>query len=148
MLAALLPSFPVFLAAAPLPDDEMRQVEDAIEENIPEPALRPYFTRLLVAIRKAENGGPGRQFGVLHPKAKTYRQQAGWCSAIAWKRYEEWTELQNAPPYLVYLANRYAPTKNATNDPLLLNLHWLKNVRAFMGGPKDTWEPPRQNLES
>ena len=123
---------------ASLPDDEMLNIKDAIEVNIPDKNLRPYFTKLLIAIRKAENGGPGRQFGVMSPKARTYRQQAGWCASICWKRYAEWKEMESSgrTPYLVYLASRYAP-RNAENDPLRLNHNWLRNVKSHMNGDEN-----------
>ena len=34
--------------------------------------------------------------------------------------------------FLECLANRYAPTKNATNDPNKLNRFWLSNIRYFL----------------
>ena len=34
--------------------------------------------------------------------------------------------------FLACLANRYAPTKGATNDPTGLNSNWLRNVRAIL----------------
>ncbi len=140
MLALFLPSFPLYAQViASLPEDEMVQVRDAIAENIPEVSARPYFTRLLVAIRKSENGGPGREYGVLHPKANTYRKQCGWSAAICWKRYEEWKGTSKKIPFLVHLANRYAPV-GAKNDPLEKNRNWLKNVRSHMG-LKGDWEP-------
>jgi hypothetical protein len=127
------------IAWGSITETEMRHIDNAIQENIPEASMRPYFTRLIIAIRTAENGGPGRQFGVLHPKADTFRKQAGWCAAICWKRYEEWKKKPSSSKFLVYLANRYAPV-GAKNDPLLLNHNWLLNVRAGMGLPGQ-WDP-------
>ena len=135
-------AFPLFFMLLALPafgatisSDEMKLIDDAIQENIPDASMRPYFKRLVCAIRTAENGGPGRQFGVMSPKAKTFRQQAGWCAAICWKRHQEWLERKksgSSSKFLVYLASRYAP-KGASNDPLLLNFNWHHNVKASMG---------------
>ncbi len=119
-----------------LDKEQAENILDAVKVNVPDETLRPYFVRLLVAIRKAENGGEGRQFGVMSPKARTYRQQAGWCAAICWKRYEEWKSGTDMPKeYLVYLANRYAPVKDADNDPLLLNANWILNIKSWMEKP-------------
>lgn len=94
--------------------------------------MRPLFVRLLVAIRKAEAGGKGREFGVMSTKANTYRRQAGWCASICWKRYEEWRDGDKMPSkFLVYLANRYAPV-GAANDPGGRNANWLRNVKYWM----------------
>jgi hypothetical protein len=128
---------PIF--GASISSDEMAQIDDAIQENIPDPSMRPYFKRLVCAIRTAENGGKGREFGVLHPKANTFRKQAGWCAAICWKRHQEWLERKkngSSSKFLVYLASRYAP-KGASNDPLLQNYNWLHNVRSLMGKDKE-----------
>jgi hypothetical protein len=135
-------AFPLFFLLLALPafgatisSDEMALIDDAIQENIPDKALRPYFKRLVCAIRTAENGGKGREFGVLHPKANTYRKQAGWCAFICHRRYQEWLERKkngSSSKFLVYLANRYAP-KGAANDPLLLNFNWMHNVKSAMG---------------
>lgn len=112
--------------------DQAANIVDAVQTNIPEEALRPSFVRLLVAIRLSENGGKGREFGVMSKKANTYRRQAGWCAAICWLRYQEWKDGDKMPSkFLVYLANRYAPV-GASNDPLGKNSNWLKNVQHYM----------------
>jgi hypothetical protein len=58
------------------------QFEDAVRVNI-RPELRAKLAPIVAAIRHAENGRAGREYGVLHPKAlgKSYRTQAGWCAA-------------------------------------------------------------------
>ncbi len=52
------------------------------------------------------------------------------------KRYAEWGH-KSFPDYLTFLQSRYAPTENATNDPLGLNRNWLKNVKWFLENPKE-----------
>ena len=116
--------------------EQAGSIVDAVKTNVPDESLRPYFVRLLVAIRKAENGGDGKQFGIMNAKARTYRQQAGWCAATAWRRYEEWSTGADMPKqYLVYLAARYAPVKDATNDPQGLNVNFFTNLKFWMEKP-------------
>lgn len=114
-----------------LPAWETAAIQAAVERNIPDRMLWPYFARLCAAIRRAENGGPGREFGVMSKKARTYDEQAGWCAAIAWKRWQEFQTGKHGDDFLVYLASRYAPAGSA-NDPEGLNRHWLRNVRGWM----------------
>ena len=60
--------------------------EDAVRVNI-RPEMRAELAPIVAAIRHAENGRAGREYGVLHPKAlgKSYRTQAGWCAATVQK---------------------------------------------------------------
>lgn len=89
-------------------------------------------TRLLYAIRKAENGRVGREFGVLTPEAMRYKDnpemsfitQARWAAGTIKKRYKG---------DLNAFANRWAPV-GAENDPTGLNKNWVKNVQYWMGG--------------
>lgn len=93
--------------------------------------------RLLAAIRQAEMGGPGKEFGVTSINAPTYEDQAR-AAAITIRnnqqRYEEQYNISATgsdgrftPRFLGYLASKYAPI-NAANDPLGLNANWLTNV--------------------
>ena len=52
--------------------------------------LTPKQYRLLQAIRIAENGRAGREFGVLHPKAidTDFETQARWAAGTIAKRYD------------------------------------------------------------
>jgi len=106
-------------------------VSDAVRENVPAEQMRPYFETLLRAIRKAENGGPGREYGILNPAAKTERQQAGWCAATCWKNYIRWQKQGRKGDYIEFLAARYAPV-GAGNDPQNLNKNWIRNVESFL----------------
>lgn len=99
---------------------------------------------LIAAIRRAENGGPGREYGILHPGADSYATQLEFCCntikhALTDCKRERPAAITNhdgAPytPYttafLAYLARRYAPA-NADNDPTNLNQNWLHNVLAI-----------------
>lgn len=84
---------------------------------------------ILLAIRKAENGGPGIEFGVLHPKAKytNLDTQAGWAAATVVKNYQRWQNSNKSLNFITFLGNRYCPV-GAANDPHGLNRHWIGNV--------------------
>ena len=103
--------------------------EDAVRVNI-RPEMRAQLAPIVAAIRHAENGRAGREYGILHPKAlgKSYRTQAGWCAATVQKHYDRWTKAGSRGDFLESLARRYCPV-GAGNDPTGLNKHWLKNVR-------------------
>jgi hypothetical protein len=107
------------------------QFTDAIRVNI-RPELRDELAPIVAAIRHAENGRAGREYGVLHPKAlgKSYRTQAGWAAATVQKQYDRWVKAGKKGAYLESLARRYCPV-GADNDPTGLNKHWLKNVTHF-----------------
>lgn len=89
-------------------------------------------TKLLFAIRRAENGSQGREFGVLVPEAmrfandpdplKSLATQAMWAAGTIKKRYNG--DLED-------FASRWAPV-GAKNDPTNLNANWVKNVKSFM----------------
>jgi hypothetical protein len=84
---------------------------------------------ILFAIRKAENGSPGTEFGVLHPKAKgtNLRTQAGWAAATVMKNRARHGQRGEHTDFISFLGNRYAPNQ-AENDPKGLNANWIKNV--------------------
>lgn len=92
--------------------------------------LTPEQTRLLAAIRLAENGGPGREFGVLTPEAqrfandplRSFTTQAMWAAGTIKKRYRGDID---------EFANIWAPV-GVKNDPTGLNKNWPRNVKKFM----------------
>jgi hypothetical protein len=87
---------------------------------------------ILFAIRTAENGRPGIEFGVLHPRAvdkpNSLRVQAGWCAATVSKNHKRWLASKQDVDFITFLGNRYCPV-GADNDPTGLNKHWVRNVR-------------------
>ena len=89
----------------------------------------------LLAIRKAENGRPGIEFGVLHPRAvdqpNSLRVQAGWCAATIRKNYKRWIDSDSDKDFIDFLGDRYCPV-GADNDPNGLNKHWKVNVRHWI----------------
>ena len=86
-------------------------------------------------IRKTENGKPGREFGVLSPKAvgpkgQTLDRQAGWAASILNKRLGEWNNMDsktqsNYIGFSHYLQTKYTPI--GMDDPKGLNKNWLGN---------------------
>lgn len=100
-------------------------------------ALDPRF---LAAIRLQENGGPGREYGVLSVKAPTYADQLDWAARTVVHRlttYEQATGQSPLDPdgrysgaFIEYFAGIYAPV-GATNDPRHLNQWWPGNVIGF-----------------
>jgi len=93
--------------------------------------LRSELAPIVAAIRYAENGRKGREYGILHKRVgPTYRSQAGWCAATVQKNHDRWVKAGRKGEYLVFLAKRYCPI-GADNDPNGLNRHWLGNVEKF-----------------
>ena len=112
----------------------LQAFNQAIVSNI-HPDLHYKLAPVVAAIRYAENGGAGREYGVLHPKVRsTYRSQAGWCAATVqknWQRYiDRGGDEKNLDKYLTFLGNTYCPLDDP-NDTMDLNKHWKKNVLYF-----------------
>jgi len=97
---------------------------------------------ILLAIRRAENGRAGRQFGVMHPAAldTDLDTQAGWAAATIVSNRKRWVEEQgvftgkaggqrragaSGPDFIDFLADKYCP---AEIDPTG-NVNWKINVR-------------------
>ena len=109
-----------------------KQFQDAVEVNI-RLKLRAELAPIVAAIRYAENGGKGREYGILHPRVKpTYRSQAGWCAATVQKNYDRWLKIRGEADcdFIAFLGDRYCPI-GADNDPDGLNEHWIQNVHHF-----------------
>lgn len=91
----------------------------------------------LCALRIAENGGPGREFGVLSVPAPTYADQVD-IAARSFKnsewRYWETTATapynvygRYTPAFLRFFSARWAP-EGAENDPTGLNSNHARNL--------------------
>ena len=113
-----------------LPVHEETAIAEAVAENV-RPELQADGVKLLRAIRRAENGGHGREWGIMNAKADTLRKQAGWCAATFQKNWDRWSATDRAVPFLVFFAGRYAP-EGVLNDPDQLNQFWLGNVIIFL----------------
>jgi hypothetical protein len=97
----------------------------------------------IAAIRKAENGGPGREFGVLSVNAATYTAQLEVCCQSVRHRLVEYDQdnqtlaLHDTPDgkqtltygreFISWFAGIWAPN-GASNDPVQLNRNWSRNV--------------------
>tara|TARA_Y100001938_G_C8076580_1_gene426468 strand:- start:1410 stop:1919 length:510 start_codon:yes stop_codon:yes gene_type:complete len=95
----------------------------------------PQLLMVLFAVRKAENGRPGLEFGVLHPRAvdqpNSLRVQAGWCAATISKTYARWIDADSPKDFISYLGARYCPIDDP-KDTNGLNRHWVKNVKHWV----------------
>ncbi len=82
---------------------------------------------ILFALRKIENGRPGLEFGIMHPRAKNtdLDTQAGWAAATIVKNRQRW---DGKGDFIEFLGSRYAPI-GVKNDPKGLNKNWVRNVR-------------------
>lgn len=105
---------------------------------------------MLFAIRRVENGGHGKQFGVLAPnagakKGETFLQsldrQAGHASVgviNGEKRHQEHIASGGTMGFVEHFGQRWAP-QGVANDPTNLNRHWVKNVTKYRS---DYLNPP------
>lgn len=107
--------------------------------------------RLLIALRATENGGPGREFGVLDPACRTWDEQAEWAARTirhtvsrfavhVGERVEWWDDHHGryTEAFLLYFSrggpgyDGYAPLK-AANDPTGLNANHWPNLARYYG---------------
>jgi len=87
------------------------------------------------AIFKAEGGSKAKSpFGILSVKCEGYNGCRRICLNTIRNNRKRFADYgyKEYPDFLSFLQSRYAPTKNATNDPKGLNRNWLKNVRYFL----------------
>jgi hypothetical protein len=129
-------------------DDFWRACEDS--DNLRREAHKHDLAAIIAAIRYAENGRAGREYGALSAYAKdtTYRKQAGECATSVqanWDRYIKGgpclnqinggnCSIEHQPQdsrdiysFIGYQGHVYCPI-GADNDPDGLNSHWVKNV--------------------
>lgn len=119
---------------SPVPANE----EAVIKETAERAGIDPDFLR---ALRRVENGGPGREFGVLSVPAPTYRDQAAVAAETVRRnvgRYEQTGRHaidpatgRYTPEFIRFFSGRYAPI-GAANDPTGLNRYHQRNLlRAY-----------------
>ena len=83
------------------------------------------------AVRYAENGRAGLEYGVIHSRVKpTYRSQAGWCAATVQKNYDRWQKAGAKGEFISFLGKRYCPLDDP-RDKDKLNRYWIGNVTKF-----------------
>jgi hypothetical protein len=116
--------------SASVPAAEKVLIRDAASRA----AVDPHF---LGALRRAENGGPGREFGVLSVSAPTYEDQVRLAAASIRRNVERFeatgrtaidpTTGRYSEEFIRFFSNRYAPV-GAANDPTGLNQHHARNL--------------------
>ena len=117
--------------------NEIPLIEDACAPKQIDPAF-------VMAIRQAENGAPGREFGVLSQSAPTYADQLRVCIATVAHRLESFPgnplvrdafgRIRYNAKWVAYFQSIWAPSGldvHVDNDPNGLNANWLKNVLHF-----------------
>ena len=123
-------------------DREMVTIRKAAERN----DCEDEDFLLLLAIRKQENGRPGREFGILHPRClvlikkcpeKSLDIQAGWAAATIIKNRLRWARAGCKPDFITFLGNCYCPFEI---DPVG-NINWKKNVRFWFEKFKQARRP-------
>jgi hypothetical protein len=129
---ASTPSVPAAsaLARSPSRADERR----IIDETAARAGVDPAF---LQALRRVENGGPGREFGVLSVPAPTYQDQARVAADSIRRSVERFTARggtavdaatgRYTPEFIAFFSRRYAPI-GVANDPANLNRHHTRNL--------------------
>jgi len=95
-------------------------------QNEPYP-VNPYA--LLLAIREAERGRKGFEFGIVAAKDTDLKTQAEWACATVKKNFDRFRE-SGEKDFIAFLGKRWAPV-GAENDPKGLNRFWVDNVRYF-----------------
>jgi len=85
--------------------------------------LTSYQTSVLLCVRVVENGGDGRQYGVLSVPAPTHQAQARVAAQAIKRRVQ-------SPSDLPIWAQRWCPV-GAENDNGT-NRHWLTNMQTCM----------------
>ena len=85
---------------------------------------------ILLAVRMAENGPEGTEFGVLHPRAidTDLDTQAGWAAATVVKNRIRYNQQKRKEDFIEFLADRYCPP---SVDPEG-NRNWKKNVKFYV----------------
>jgi hypothetical protein len=98
----------------------------------------------VAAIRAQENGGEGKQYGVLDGNGLTYNEQLSECCATVAHRLESYpanplvrcygangiSRIRYTPSFISYFASIWCPI-GAGNDPTGLNKNWYPNVLKF-----------------
>jgi len=85
---------------------------------------------LLIAIRKAENGRSGLEWGIMDKRANTLNKQAGWASATIMNHHKRTGIKEVNKAFIRSLSKRYCPSEgiSLTNDERRLNIYWYNNV--------------------
>jgi hypothetical protein len=118
-----------FAVAMTFPPAELATIRTAAIRNGIQPGTENWY--ILLAIRKAENGKPGLEFGIMNPKAYDLDSQAGWAAASILGARGRW---DGKGDFVDAMGARYCPPEDHP-----LNKHWAGNVRVWvekLGGEK------------
>lgn len=129
--------------APPPSPSPLRAAASTTADKVEEPLIRAAArrqgidARFLHALRRAENGRPGREFGVLSVPAPTYEDQARVAAESIRRNVERFEAMgrQAVDPvsgryseeFIRFFSNRYAPV-GASNDPTGLNRYHARNL--------------------
>jgi len=99
--------------------------------------------RFLAALREAENGGPGREYGVLSVPAPTYDDQVTIAARTIRNNLDRYRTATGDDPvgwdgrytehFILWFSARYAPV-GASNDPTGLNSYHARNLSNSYAG--------------
>lgn len=84
---------------------------------------------LLFALRSAERGRKGFEFGIVAKKGTDLKTQCEWACATLRKNFERFKE-SGESDFIAFLGKRWAPV-GAENDLQGLNRFWVDNVKFF-----------------
>ncbi|BER91744.1 hypothetical protein [Atrimonas thermophila] len=85
---------------------------------------------LLLAIREAERGRKGFEFGIVKAKDTDLKTQCKYACETIKNNFQRFKEQESEQDFIAFLGKRYAPI-GAENDPNNLNQYWVHNVRFF-----------------
>lgn len=83
---------------------------------------------ILFAVRKAENGGLGIEFGIECRRGTDLNTQAGWAAATIMKNRERWDTTITGDDFIAFLGKRYCPLNHEV---------WIRNVKFWVNKFKD-----------
>jgi len=111
---------------------EIETIIDIAKEHFPElPSFYPVNPfALLLAIREAERGRPGFEFGIVKAKDTDLKTQCEYACKTIKNNFSRFKAQKKEEDFIAYLGKRYAPI-GAENDPDNLNRNWVHNVRWF-----------------
>ena len=112
LVFALASTMPMYAKSLPVWE------QDAIRAALKRNQVDTKFFPIVAAIRHQENGQSGLDFGIIHPKAKTYGTQAGWCVCTVSKNFQRWN---GEGSFIEFLGQRYCPTVRTDV--------WIRNVK-------------------
>lgn len=84
---------------------------------------------ILLAIRKAENGGPGNEFGVQKVQSTDLDTQAAWAAATIVKNRGRWREAGRPDSFTQFLSRRYCPLNSEIWESNVK--HWFERLKKW-----------------